>query len=154
MAVTNLFPPEATRRIRQGANLGKIGPDGPVEPFPKSRKVVWHDEKKLDPLGWILLTVGEKPTEATRRVIAVPSGERTPVVEPRPQPQPRPGPRRPPEPPVHLRLSTKADLEALRRSLQESKEGGRGSERTTKASEKAKREQDKIWRRYRGENEK
>jgi hypothetical protein len=92
MAVTNQFPPEAIRRIRQGANLGKIGRDGPVDPFPKSRKVIWRDEKTSEPLGWILLRVGERATAATRQATAVPSGERTPADEPRPQPQPRLGP--------------------------------------------------------------
>jgi CRISPR-associated protein Csm5 len=154
MAVTNLFPPEATRRIRQGANLGKIGPDGPVEPFPKSRKVVWHDEKTLEPLGWIILTVDEKPSDRMRPTVTTPASERPQVAEQGPQPQPRPGPRRSPEPPVRPRASTEAELEALRRSLSKEKAGGPRSGRTTKASEKAKREQENIARRYRGEGNK
>ena len=153
MAVTNLFPPEATRRIRQGANLGKIGPDGPVEPFPKSRKVVWHDEKKLDPLGWILLTVGEQPSQATRQPIPAQASAQAPEVQPKPQEQPRPRPRRFREPPLHPRASTEAELEALRRSLTRQTTGRPGSDRATKASEKAKREQERIHRKYKGEKE-
>jgi hypothetical protein len=151
MAVTNQFPPEAIRRIRQGANLGKIGRDGPVDPFPKSRKVICRDEKTSEPLGWILLRVGERATAATRQATAVPSGERTPADEPRPQPQPRLGPSRFPELPARLRASTEVELEALRRSVEQSKSGDRGSKRTTKTSEKAKREQERILRRLRGE---
>ncbi len=153
MAVTNLFPAEAVRRIRQGANLGKIGPEGPVEPFPKSRKVVWHDERAIEPLGWILLTVGERPAVVTRRIAAVAASERSQAAGPRPQAQPVPRTGRPSQPPSAPRTPTKKDLEALRRSLEESKGGGRESDRTTKAGEKAKREQEKIWRRYRGEKE-
>jgi len=151
MAVTNQFPPEAIRRIRQGANLGKIGRDGPVDPFPKSRKVICRDEKTSEPLGWILLRVGERATAATRQATAVPSGERTPADEPRPQPQPRLGPSRFPELPARLRASTEVELEALRRSVEQSKSGDRGSKRTTKTSEKAKREQERILRRLRWE---
>jgi CRISPR-associated protein Csm5 len=154
MAVTNLFPPEATRRIRQGANLGKIGPDGPVEPFPKSRKVVWHDEKTLEPLGWIIVTVGERPSQAIRREATPKAREEAPPAEPRPQPQPRPGPRRPPEPPPRPRASTEAELEKLRRSLSRQRVEGAGSDCSTKAGERAKREQEKIARRYRGEGNK
>ncbi len=153
MAVTNLFPPEETRRIRQGANLGKIGSDGPVEPFPKSRKVVWRDEKTLEPLGWILVTVGERPAVETRRATAAASDERTQMAEAKPHPQPSSRKGGPPQPPTRPRTSSK-DVEVLRRSLEKTKEGGRKTEGPTKAGEKAKREQEKISRRYRGERDK
>ncbi len=153
MAVTNLFPPEETRRIRQGANLGRIGPGGPVEPFPKSRKVVWRAEKTLEPLGWILVTVGERPAVETRQAPAAPSDERPPMAEAKLPPQPRSRTGGPPQPPSRPQTSSK-DVEALRRSLEKIQEGGRKTKGTTKASEKAKREQEKISRHYRGERDK
>lgn len=58
MAVTNLFDSADRRIIRTGANLGLIGRDGPVDPFPKSRKVVLYQNGRQEPLGWIMLTVG------------------------------------------------------------------------------------------------
>jgi CRISPR type III-A-associated RAMP protein Csm5 len=152
MAVTNLFPPEAARRIRQGANLGKIGPDGPVEPFPKSRKVVWGgDGSSVDPLGWILLTLGERPGKVEVQEQALPV-QAQPVQEIQRQPQ-RSAPEggqawgreRDPRP------RDAAKLQGLRRSLEKGSSPAAQKGMTSKASEKAKREQERILKKLRGD---
>ena len=158
MALGNLFDPESRRRIRIGANLGKIDRGEPVEPFPKSRKVVWGgDGSSIDPLGWILLTLGERlgKVEVQEQVLSA-------QVQPAAQLQPaeeaqRPAQRSAPEGRQawgrdrELKPRDVAKIEALRRSLEKDSSPDAKKKTTSKASEKAKREQEQINKKFRGE---
>jgi len=123
MTVTNLLPAEQSRAIRTRLALGR------GDPFPKSRKVLFRNREPWLPLGWALLSLGEdgsgafeqKPGETPQR----PTGKRD---EPPDVPQGR-----------------------IQGSLGRAREKFEKPSPTTKASEKAKREQERIARRYRGE---
>jgi len=133
MAVTNLLESAAVRQIRQGANLGKLGSAGPVEPFPKSRKVIWRDDRPVEPLGWILLTVGARPKPIGQVRAAVPAPGDVPTAprgfSQRPRPPvtlpPRPegrsvedhAPQGPQAPPVPQRNPHVVEAETLIRTL-------------------------------------
>ncbi len=154
MAVGNLFDPEPRRKIRVGANLGKIDKGEPVEPFPKSRKVVWGGNGSIDPLGWILLTLGERsesiqvPTQTLRDrpspAQALPEAKDQPR---RSAPQGRQGRERERE----ARPRDAAKLEALRRQLEKGSSAPSQQPGATKASQKAKREQERLRKKLRGE---
>lgn len=154
MAVTNLFGEEERRRIRQGANLGKIGSAGPIEPFPKSRKAVWRDERPAEPLGWMLLTVGEKPSPSVGQTSARREGDQAPISHRTDSREPS----RTEAPTASQQQAVskppgQADLEELRRRFGGPKQAPRRDEETARESERAKREQEEIRRRLFGKGE-
>lgn len=134
----NLLDPAIRPEVRARVPLGKLdSANQPVEPFPKSRKVVWEKNQPKSPLGWVVITVGERPKPVRRSAAPVPSPpevsapSRTPGQRPRP---PMPPPRSP-KPPKTTPWSAQPQQ----------------TPKTTKASEKAKREQERIRRKLRGE---
>jgi CRISPR-associated protein Csm5 len=61
--ISDLFDEEVFNDLRWTFNLGKFLKDANgrrkmISPFPKSRKVIFKDNKPIEPIGWIKLTVG------------------------------------------------------------------------------------------------
>ena len=136
----NLLDPAIRPEVRARVPLGKLdSAKQPVEPFPKSRKIVWEKNQAKCPLGWVVITVGERPRPVTQMAALVPASAPSPAV-PRISGQQR-GLPLPPSRPMKPEKVTPWSAEPHR------------GPKTTKASEKAKREQERIRRKLRGETE-
>jgi CRISPR-associated protein Csm5 len=142
------FRREGGTAERRGAGFDRTDFD-----FPKTRKFVMQGPgRPFGPLGWVRLVLLDLPAGtgvASAALVKKESSESSGQPHPRPEPPTERGAQLA----SRARPARKADLEALRQSLEKSIERGQGSERTTKASEKAKREQERIARRYRGDPE-
>jgi CRISPR-associated protein Csm5 len=146
-AALNLLDPAIRPEVRAKVPLGKLDTEKqPVEPFPKSRKVIWERGRPIAPLGWILVTLGARSASAERKGLPQPAKAEPEISRRTPRhPEPR---RSEPE----MKPRDAARLEALRRSLERKPDSAKQADKATKASEKAKREQERILRKLRGED--